>query len=144
MPQQLTVLVTVEGARLTLTPPPIPGRMHRWELSWTSDASGNVALPTPQPITGTLLKVQFVPGTGGSKPTAGYSVTLTDADGLDVLGGQGSGLSDTNKTQVCPGIPIKDGTTTSTIPQAISDVLTLNVSGAGNGTSGRVILYVSA
>src|SRR5258708_2022396 len=115
---------------------------NRVVLAWTSDASGNVnGLPTGN-INGTICKVEFVPGTGGSQPTDLYDVTLTDAAGVDVLAGQGANLSQTTATAVVPGVSFKDGTTTSAAPCVVAEALTLNVSNAGNAKSGQVILYL--
>lgn len=120
-------------------------------LAWTSDASGNVTYaltgggaagsPGAQ-ISGYLERVVFVPGTGGDQPTNLYSVTLKDANGIDMLAGQGASLANNANTHVKPSVPMKDGTTTSTAPIALDDVLTLGVSAAGNAKQGTVILYV--
>ena len=60
--------------------------------------------------------------------------------GVDVLAGQGANLSDANASAVSPGVPLKDGTTTSVTPCVVADPLILNVA-AGNAKSGKVIIY---
>ena len=115
--------------------------VNRIAWAWTSDASGNVTDATDIPVAGTLARVVFVPGTGGNAPTDLFDVTITDPAGIDVLSTQGANLSATVASEICPGIPLKDGTTTSTVPRLVNDVLTLNVSNAGNTKSGTVILY---
>jgi hypothetical protein len=119
-------------------------RPVRWySLAWTSDASGNVSgIPTVNVISGSIERVVFVPGTGGVEPTDLYDVTLLDSHGIDVLAGQGANLSQSSASHIKPGVPMKDGTTTSTAPIAVDEVLTLAVSAAGNAKSGTVILYV--
>jgi hypothetical protein len=112
----------------------------RVAIAWTSDSSGN-ASATTDPISGTLCKVEFVPGTSGNAPTTAYDITLTDVGGVDVLAGQGANLT-LSPTSVVPGVPFTDGTTTSTAPCVVSDALALAVSNAGNTKSGQVILYV--
>lgn len=69
-------------------------------------------------------------------------MTLTDPDGINVLAGQGAGLVVPGNSHVCPGVPLKDGTTTSVVPIVVDGVLTLAVSGAGAAKSGTVVVYV--
>jgi hypothetical protein len=111
----------------------------RYTLAWTSHTDGTVALPTPT-INGTILRVTFNPG--ATAPTDNYDVTLTDEDGIDVLGGQGANRDTANSESVCPGLAFTDGTTTSVVPIAVAGTLTLNVSNAGDSKQGTVVLYV--
>src|SRR5688500_7469186 len=60
-------------------------------FSWTSDASGNVNGTTFN-LAGELLRVAFVPGSGGAQPTAAFDVTLIDEWGFDVLNAYGADL----------------------------------------------------
>lgn len=115
--------------------------VNRIQWDWTSDASGNATDSTDIEVAGTLGRVVFVPGSGGSQPTDLYDVTVTGPNGIDVLSGQGANLSQSTTSEICPGIKLYDGTTTSTVPRLINDVLTLNVSNAGVSKSGTVILY---
>lgn len=110
-------------------------------FEWTSDGSGNATLASGVAISGAIARVVFIPSASAA-PTNLYDLTLTDADGVDVLSGQGANLSDTAASSVCPGIPLKDGTTTSTILVIVNSVLTLNVSNAGASKSGKVVVYV--
>lgn len=121
-------------------------------FEWTSDGSGNATLASGvlgsnglisqgAAVSGAIARVVFIPSATAA-PTNLYDVTLTDADGVDVLSGQGANLSDTAAYSVCPGIPLKDGTTTSTILVIVNSVLTLNVSNAGASKSGKVVVYV--
>jgi hypothetical protein len=115
--------------------------VKRVKIPWTSSAGGSATVVTDK-LNGILLAVEPVPGTGTSQPTNLYDVTLTDEAGVDVLAGQGANLSNAAPSVFCPGVPITDGTSTSTLPRPISDVLTLNVSNAGNAKSGSVWLYL--
>ena len=112
---------------------------HTFE--WVSDGSGNAALPSALPVSGQIVRVVSVPSASAA-PTANYDVTLTDADGVDVLAGQGANLSATLSANVCPGTPLKDGTTTSVLPLVVDSILTLNVSNAGDSKAGKVVIYV--
>lgn len=112
---------------------------HTFE--WLSDASGNATLPSWLAVSGQIERVVFIPSSSVA-PTSLYDVTLTDEDGVDVLAGQGANLSATLKSSVKPGIPLKDGTTTSTVPTVVDGILTLNVSNAGDSKGGTVLVYV--
>lgn len=112
----------------------------RLTLDWTSAADGTVTQAFPKAYSGYLERVVFNPG--ATAPTAAYDVTLTDEQGIDVLSGQGANLSETATTHVKPGIPFKDGTTTSVAPIVIDDTLTLNITSAGDSKTGTVVLYL--
>ena len=109
-------------------------------FTWVSDGSGNATVVSDLPISGTIHRVVIDPGSPA--PTALYDITLTDSDSVDVLAGQGAELSATATTNVCPGVALKDGTTTSVVPMVVDSILTLNVSNAGASAAGTVVVYV--
>lgn len=105
-------------------------------LAWTADASGSVMWTLASGaesglLSGLIHRVVFVPGTGGSQPSSGYGVTLADSNGVDLLAGQGAGLSSTAASQYVP-----------TAPVAVDDICTLHVSAAGAEKSGTVVIYL--
>lgn len=110
-------------------------------FAWTSASDGSATLASTLPVSGRIERVVFVPSTTAA-PTALYDLTLTDENSIDVLAGQGANLAASGNTAVCPGVAIKDGTTTSTVPIVVDGILTLNVTNAGNAKSGSVIVYV--
>lgn len=110
-------------------------------FDWVSDGSGNATLPSSIAVSGQIVRVVFIPSASAA-PTSLYDVTLTDADSMDVLAAQGANLSATVTSHVCPGTPLKDGTTTSVLPLVVDSVLTLNVSNAGASKAGKVVVYV--
>lgn len=112
----------------------------RITIDWTSHTDGTVTQALPKAYSGYLERVVFNPGS--TAPTNLYDVTLTDEQSFDVLHGQGANLSDTNTTDVSPGVPLKDGTTTSVTKCLIDDVLTLNITNAGSSKTGAVVLYI--
>lgn len=112
---------------------------HTFE--WISNGSGVAILASGQPISGRIERVVFVPSVTAA-PTAAYDVTLNDEYGIDVLSGQGTDLASSGNTSICPGIPIKDGTTVGTVPIVVDGTLTLNVANAGASKSGKVVVYV--
>lgn len=109
-------------------------------FAWVSDSGGAATVVSGQAVSGRIERVVFAPG--AVAPTANYDVTLTDEFGIDVLAGQGTDLSATDETDVCPGVPLKDGTTTSVVPVVVDGILTLNVTNAGDTKAGSVVVYV--
>ena len=59
------------------------------DFSWTSAADGTATEISPQ-MGGLLYRVVNAPNTGATQPTNLYDLTLTDAHGLDMLGGAGA------------------------------------------------------
>lgn len=111
-------------------------------LAWTCTAGGAVSGNYTDYVSGELLRVVFIPGGGGNAPTNLYDIVLNDENGLDILAGQGANLSSTVTTNVIPGVPVKDGTSTFTGAVSLDDKLELQVSNAGASKTGTVILYV--
>ncbi len=110
-------------------------------FDWVSDGSGNATLASTVPVSGVIHRDVFVPSASAA-PTTLYDVTLTDAEGIDVLAGQGANLSATLAASVCPGTPLKDGTTVNVAPTTVDGILTLNVTNAGSAKAGKVVVYV--
>lgn len=110
-------------------------------ITWVSDGSGNASVSSGLSVSGKIERVVIVPSTTAA-PDALYDVTLVDQDSIDVLAGQGANLAASGNTQVCPGVPLKDGTTTSVVPVVVDGVLTLNVAAAGASKAGKLIVYV--
>lgn len=115
--------------------------IRKYTLSLTSDASGNVSGNNTSRLSGTIVRVTFDPD-GTDVPTSNYDLVLNDENGVDVLAGQGANLSDTTSTSVIPGIPFKDGTTTSVGPMVIDGELTPVASNMGNAKKTKIILYL--
>jgi len=108
-------------------------RAVKYSLAWVSDASGNVNTNPQTFRPGSLIQIKFIPDGGGTAPTALYDVVLTDANGIDYLGGTGANLSATVSTQTRVAAPlIYDATGT----------LDLNVSNAGVSKGGTVQLWI--
>ncbi|TXH17047.1 MAG: hypothetical protein E6R03_04525 [Hyphomicrobiaceae bacterium] len=133
------------------------GSVQRHIFDWTSNSSGVASVVSNVPISGIIRRVVFQPSSTAA-PTDLYDVVLTDSESMDVLAGQGANLGTATTSNVCPGVPLKDGTTTSVAPMAVNSILTLAVrtakawtfwlvrvrtfSNAGDTKSGKVILYV--
>jgi len=117
-------------------------------MTWTSTSGGAVSQTVVDGngntvyVSGELLRVVFIPGTGGNQPSNNYSAQLTDQNGIDLLAGQGATLSNTTTTHVCPGVKVTDGATSTERAIAGDDKLTLVIGSAGNGKQGAVVLYL--
>jgi hypothetical protein len=116
------------------------GSLKKITITWESDASGDATGTSPYKVHGVLLRAVFNPS--ADAPTDNYDVVLNDENGMDVLGGQGANLDTANSNHVCPGMPLTDGTTTSVVPIALADALSLVVSNAGNANDGVIVLYL--
>ena len=109
--------------------------IRKYVIAWTCTAGGVVSEATNVILSGVIERVNFVPD-AIDVPTDQYTLTLADADGIDVLIGVGAqGLSSTTASTT---IPLIAGNKI-----AIDDVLTLAVAGAGNAKKGTVSIYLS-
>jgi len=118
--------------------PPNQPLVQKLRMDWTSDASG-VVTHTTRHIRGVIMRVVFNPGS--TAPTDDYDVTLVDEDGIDVLAGQGVNRDTANTEQICPGLALKDGTTTGVVPFAVCGPLILNIAAAGASKIGSIVIY---
>jgi len=104
-------------------------------FDWASSTSGAATANTTGLITGLINRYLFIPDSGGTAPTSNYDVVVNDSDSQDVLQGKGANLSALTASDiVC-------GTTGNPAPIAVSGILSLSVTNAGNAKGGKVILY---
>ena len=101
----------------------------RIKWAWTSAAGGNADLVTAKSYFGEVVSLLTNPG--ATAPTADYDITITDADGYDVLQGAGANRHTTNTEQTVP-----------TAKSIAFGALTLNVTNAGAAKEGVAILYI--
>jgi hypothetical protein len=125
------------GAITQILPPQVfhaEGELiYLYEMTWVSDASGNVSGITISLDPRTVKQIEIYPDGGATQPDALYDFTLVNSLGLDLLAGQGLNLSntegrvlaETDKLFIFPG-----GTLAPTIANA----------GAANG--GRIRIFV--
>lgn len=119
----------------------------KYEVTWVSDASGNVSGSTFTMKTGTLVAVEFVPGAGALAPDNLYDIDLLDAEGVTLFD-DGSGttiganLSGTTATHKVP----LNGLTGVTIYRRWhhGGAVQLTVANAGDSNAGTVNIYVAA
>lgn len=107
------------------------GQITKHSIAWTSDAGGAVSGNTISVQAGRLRQVKFIPD-GTTAPTDLYDVTLLDADGADVLVGNGANQSATVAAWYLPANPIFID----------AGDLTPTIANAGNAKKGTIILYI--
>ena len=101
---------------------------------WLCTDGGVVSSATPYKVKGVLGWFEAIPDPATTTPTAAYTFTVKDADGIDILHGLGVGSA----------------TATATVTKVFGDglggvatpsVLTLAVAAAGNAKGGILNLY---
>lgn len=112
------------------------GALTRYDIDWLSDASGDVTENTFAVKSGELVEVRFTPDGGGTQPSDAYDVTITDADGTDILAGTGADLSNAAASAVVPVI------STYFRRHLTAGVLTPTVDNAGAAKGGNIVLLV--
>lgn len=140
----MTTTISQIDSRGSGTPPFIPryvSEMLKYSIAWLSAADGSFS-ETLTNVQGRLERVSFIPGSGGTQPSDLYDLVITDDNGIDVLAGQGANLSNATKSNICPGVPLKDGVTTSVVPMTVSGSLAVAITNAGNAKTGTIVLYV--
>lgn len=106
-------------------------------LSWTADASAATVptTTTTSHLRGHIFMIATVPGSPA--PTDNYDITLTDADGVDVTGGEGANRDTTAPEQITPKMGGLYG------PRYVPTTLTLTLSGNSvNSATGSVKVYI--
>lgn len=140
MASTLVVTSSVAGVSQSMAPQ-FPGQTVKISLAWTSDASAGTISNTFGPVMGFITAAEFVPGAGGTQPSDAYDLTITDAAGVDQLGGAGANLSNSVATKV--PVFITDGS--NKIPNIVSEGatgLTLVGANCGNSKTGTVNLFL--
>ena len=108
--------------------------IRKYTISWTSDASGDATANTIV-LSGSIARVNFVPGSGATQPSNLYDITLKDSDGIDILLGAGADLSNVTSVTTIPLI--------SSNKIVINEKLAIAVSNAGNAKTGTVTIYIN-
>lgn len=131
---------------ITFTSSRMSRDVKKYSFAWTSDAAGAVSgIPQTLPA-GSIVAVEFVPGAGGVQPTDLYDITLTDADGINVIddgtgaASIGANLSNANSSHKVPFVG--GGAVTYVRRWLHGGAYTLVVANAGNAKSGTVNLYL--
>jgi hypothetical protein len=114
--------------------------IKRVRINWTSDAGG-AAAGTLKKITGRLLKGVTKPTDG---PTDNYDITLTDEQGVDVLGNCDSSLMNRDTANAEESNFLLKNSTPAGVGAfpSVCNVLSVAVANAGNAKSGLCVLYI--
>lgn len=91
----------------------------------TDDTDGTCTGTTTGSVVGLIYGLKTNPGSAA--PTDNYDITITDVDGVDVLGGVGADRDTSNSEYAAA----KDGAG-NVVPIPSNSALTINVSNAGN------------
>ncbi len=107
------------------------GTVKKITFTWLSDdTAGTATGTTTNAFDGKIITLVTDPGTAA--PTADYDVTVTDADGHDVLVGAGADRHTTATELVAE----------ASLGAVAGSKLTVNIAAAGNEKDGEVILYI--
>ena len=124
----------------------LPALVFKYEVTWVSDASGNVGGSTFPLKTGTIVAVEFVPGAGALAPTTLYDIDLLDAEGVTLFDdGSGTSIgSNLSATEASHRVPLV-GLVGVTIYRRWhhGGEVQLAVSGAGDSNAGTVNVYIA-
>lgn len=132
---------------IAVTTREVTNNVLQYSVAWTSDAAGAVNGTSFDIIVGTIVAVEFVPGAGGSAPTALHDIDLLDEEGVTMFDDGsgtsiGSNLSDTVASHKVPLVGLVGVTIYRRWHHGGS--AELRVSGAGDTKSGTVNIFVSA
>lgn len=107
------------------------GSVKRVKFEWTSSSGGAADATTSATFDGKLIQVATVPD-GTAAPTADYDVAVNDADGVDLLQGNGADRSATATEHIAE----------ANLGAVASSALTLAVTNAGDTNEGTVYVYL--
>ncbi len=105
--------------------------IHKIKWTWTSTAGGAADLITAGTYAGRVVALVTIPAAAGSAPTDNYDITITDAEGFDVMQAAGANRDTANTEQAVP-----------TAESVAFGPLTLNIANAGSAKGGVAILYI--
>ena len=109
-------------------------------FTWLANSTGVVPATStsttwPKSRAGCIAKVVTNPGS--TAPTDNYDITLTDADGVDLMGGELANRDTANSEVAVPKIDTVFGCV------MVTDSFTMNVSGQSvNAATGTVSVYI--
>ena len=105
------------------------GNVCRIKWTWTSATDGSVVKVTTGGFYGEVISLLTDPGS--TAPTDNYDITITDADGYDVMQGAGANRDTANTEQTVP-----------TAKSVAFGPLTLNIATAGDQKTGVTVLLI--
>jgi len=118
----------------------------KYEVTWVSDASGNVNGSTFAMKMGTIVAVEFIPGSGALAPTDLYDADLRDAQGVTMFDDGAGTTIGANLSNVASAhkVPLV-GLTGVTIYRRWhhGGNVEPQISGAGDSNAGTINIYVA-
>jgi hypothetical protein len=117
------------------------GNLKRIVATWVSDSGGG-ASGTTEKIVGRIIKVQTVPGSPA--PSDGYSVTVSDSNGINVLAACDAAVTGSDSVAQEKYLFVLDHANTPTaqpVHPAVCDVLTVTIADAGSAKAGTMIVH---
>lgn len=121
---------------ITVTSANVGPSLDKYTIAWVSDGAGAVSGNTFAIGTCELMQVTYKPDGGATQPSDAYDVTMTDALGVDVLGGTGANLSQSASTHHVAAV------STYFRRHLEAGNLTPVVANAGNAKGGTIVLLV--
>lgn len=109
------------------------GTIKKVVFAWTSGTAaegGTASGATTVALDGMVLGFTTIPS-GAAAPTDNYDITITDAQGHDILLGAGANRDTANTEHVSTGMA-----------GAAESLLTINVTNAGDAKQGTAILWL--
>lgn len=118
----------------------------KYEFTWVSDASGNVSGSTFNMKPGTIISVEFIPGSGALAPTDLYDVDMEDEHGVSMFDNGagttiGANLSAVAASHALPLFGLTGAGLFRRWHQG--GLVELQVAGAGDSNAGTVNVYVA-
>jgi hypothetical protein len=120
------------------------GGVRQCSVNWLSNVGGTTSGNTFTMGAGSIVLVEFTPGTGGATPTNLYSVDLLDSLGVSVFDNGsgtsiGASLSSTSSSRKVPFTSGASGDVARTwLPPGAYQLVVTN---AGSQTQGTVTIY---
>jgi hypothetical protein len=109
----------------------IYGTVKKVKFAIVSATDGTATATTANAFSGEVLRLVIVPGAAGDAPTDQFDVAVNDADGYDILAGQGANLSNAATTTVVASMGC-----------VANDRLSLSASGMGDQNTATAYVYI--
>jgi len=104
-------------------------------IDWTSDSSAGTVVSDSIEAVGYLAEIETIPGLLGDKvttcPSDNYDIKITDVYGYDIAAGK----MGVNRSSSVAQRQLAAN------PAWVDDYIIINISGAGNSKTGRLILW---
>ena len=117
------------------------GTIRKVIVDWLSDDATGAVSGTSDKIVGELLKGVTDPD-GDAAPSDNYDITLSDAEGANLLANCMDDLADRDTANAeTVDFIVSDGTGGTGARPVVSSPITVAVANAGNAKAGRLVLY---